>query len=102
MDDVRLIDADKAIAEIKRIYCGDCDSHNGVMCRVCGYMDAMDIIDDAPATYAQPVKQGRWIKGMLDGDGYHCSECRVWKKQIAAAHYCPNCGAEMNGGDDHA
>lgn len=43
-------------------------------------------------------KQGKWIKGMLDGEGYHCSECRIWKKHIAAAHYCPNCGAEMIGG----
>ena len=43
-------------------------------------------------------KQGRWIKGMLDGGGYHCSECRIWKKHIAAARYCPNCGAEMIGG----
>lgn len=50
---------------------------------------------------APPRKQGRWIKGMLDGEGYHCSECRVWKRVIVTAHYCPNCGAEMNGGDDH-
>ena len=47
---------------------------------------------------APPRKQGRWIKGMLDGEGYHCSECRIWKKHIATAHYCPNCGAEMIGG----
>lgn len=50
---------------------------------------------------APPRKQGRWIKGMLDGEGYHCSECRVWKRVIVTAHYCPNCGAEMNGGDNH-
>lgn len=50
---------------------------------------------------APPRKQGRWIKGMLDGEGYHCSECRVWKRVIVTAHYCPNCGAEMNGGDYH-
>lgn len=48
---------------------------------------------------SHPRKQGRWIKGMLDGDGYHCSECQIWKKHIATAHYCPNCGAEMNGGE---
>ena len=47
---------------------------------------------------ALPRKQGRWIKGMLDGEGYHCSECQIWKKHIATAHYCPNCGAEMIGG----
>lgn len=48
-----------------------------------------------------PRKQGRWIRGILDGDGYHCSECRIWKKHIVAARYCPNCGAIMVGGDDH-
>lgn len=48
---------------------------------------------------ALPRKQGRWIKGMLDGEGYHCSECRIWKKHIATAYYCGNCGAEMIGGD---
>ena len=42
-------------------------------------------------------KQGKWIKGMLDSDGYHCSECRIWKKHIATARYCTNCGAEMRG-----
>ena len=50
---------------------------------------------------ASPQKQGRWIKGMLDGEGYHCSECRIWKKTIILANYCQSCGAKMDGGDDH-
>lgn len=48
---------------------------------------------------APPRKHGEWVKGFLDGDGYHCSVCRVWKKHIATAYYCGNCGAEMIGGD---
>ena len=48
---------------------------------------------------APPRKHGKWVKGFLDGDGYHCSVCRIWKKHIATAYYCGNCGAEMIGGD---
>ena len=48
---------------------------------------------------APPRKHGRWVKGIADGDGYHCSVCRIWKKYIAIAYYCPNCGAKMDGGE---
>ena len=43
----RLIDADKRIAEIKKIYCDGCDNYGGVKCRACWVDDAMCLIDDA-------------------------------------------------------
>jgi len=45
------------------------------------------------------AKVGRWVKGIADGDGYHCSVCRIWKQHIIFVHYCPNCGAKMDGGE---
>ena len=93
MDDVRLIDANRLLEVCKEAYHYE-DSRGKL-----GY--CIDAIKHAPTIDAQPVKHGRWIKGMLDGEGYHCSECRIWKKHIATAYYCQNCGAIMVGGDDH-
>ena len=43
----RLIDADKLIADIKKLYCDVCDNYGGVKCRACLVDDAMCMIDDA-------------------------------------------------------
>lgn len=114
MPETRLIDADKAIAEIERIYCDDCDSHNGVMCRACGYQDAMDIIDDSPTVDAVPVNRGHWIevRKHRDADGYivtdyKCSECGIVLRDTNpddrdSEFYCYHCGAKMDGGDADA
>jgi hypothetical protein len=40
---------------IEEVYCKDCNSHNGVMCRACAHMDDIDFIEDAPTIDAQPV-----------------------------------------------
>lgn len=44
-----------------------------------------------------PRKHGRWVKSIGDGEGYHCSVCRIWKKTIILANYCQSCGAKMDG-----
>ena len=51
----RLIDADKRIAEIKKLYCDGCDNYGGVKCLDCWVDDAMCLIDDAPSVDAVPV-----------------------------------------------
>ena len=43
------IDREKAIANIKAAYCCGCEHYNGVRCRACQIMDAMDVLEDAPA-----------------------------------------------------
>lgn len=43
------IDRGKAIANIKAAYCCGCDHYNGVRCRACQIMDAMDVLEDEPA-----------------------------------------------------
>ena len=56
-----------------------------------------------------PVRHGRWIEPSRLHYGakqYECSLCysdRFWKKHSVTEKYprCPNCGAKMDGGDDH-
>lgn len=53
------IDREKAIANIKAAYCCGCEHYNGVRCRACQIMDAMDVLEDQPAVV--PDVQ-RWRK----------------------------------------
>lgn len=54
------------------------------------------IIDGKKAADVVPVRHGRWDKA-----GYglaRCSFCHtVRKTDFARDHYCPNCGAKMDG-----
>lgn len=40
------IDREKAIANIKAAYCCGCENYNGVRCRACQIMDAMDVLEE--------------------------------------------------------
>lgn len=53
------IDREKAIENIKAAYCCGCENYNGVRCRACQIMDAMDVLEDEPAVV--PDVQ-RWRK----------------------------------------
>lgn len=97
------------LSEKTRKYGGD---HSGYDTRM--LYEIQDTLESLPS--AEP-KRGRWIK-MSDADGvyYACSECgeelyREWtfdrqfdlfpkKTTIDKTAYCPNCGADMRGGDD--
>ena len=68
----RLIDADKRIAEIKKIYCDGCDNYGGVKCRACWVDDAMCLIDDATTVDAVEVVRCRDCKHLvLTSEGEH-------------------------------
>lgn len=43
------ISREKAIANIKAAYCCGCENYNGVRCRACQIMDAIDVLEDEPA-----------------------------------------------------
>ena len=58
----RLIDADKRIAEIKKLYCDGCDNRCGAKCFDCWVDDAMCLIDDATTVDAVPVVRCRDCK----------------------------------------
>lgn len=79
-----------------------------------GHIEAEFDAGDIPTIEAEPVKHGRWDgegDGYADGeiviDVWYCSECgHCIDEGIDDPHilpnYCPNCGAKMDGGKDHA
>lgn len=69
----RLIDADKRIAEIKKLYCDGCDNYGGVKCRACWVDDAMCLIDDATTVDAVEVVR--------------CRDCKHWDTET---WFCDN------------
>ena len=64
------------------------------------------ILQTAPTIEAEPVRHGRWIEQEgYDGDVYYsCSACGCdWicidgTPEENDMHYCPKCGAKMDGG----
>ena len=55
---------------------------------------------ELPAADVAPVVHAQWID---DGSGIIiCPECkRGYNLHAKYTHYCPNCGAKMDGGADH-
>lgn len=52
-----------------------------------------DMIYDAPAVDAKPVRHGRWLKHGF-ADIWRCTKCGRYAGDNSA--YCPNCGAKMD------
>lgn len=58
----------------------------------------VDVFAGIPAADVAPVRHGRWkvIEGMIENA--ICSNCeRHFQSYYEAYHYCPNCGAKMDG-----
>lgn len=74
----------------------------------CDVRTAYAAIKAMPAADVVPVAHGRWmLERTPDGTPYcfHCSVCDSDYHHIGitiATDYCPNCGAKMDGGVDHA
>lgn len=66
--------------------------------------NVLERIEEAPTIDAVPVRRGEWLyNDMYLPNCAECSECG-WKSSVSGAeissyHYCPNCGARMDGGD---
>lgn len=92
---MRLIDADKAKAELLRIGEGihAYDEYfNGI--RI-GYKRAAHSLVTIPTV--EERKQGHWVR---HNDIIACSECifdMCFDENIAELNYCPYCGAKMDG-----
>ena len=77
-----------------------------------GWNAAIKILKEAPAVDVQEIKHGKWIEtqeplGWCDVDCAECSVCHEsWIIDEDSSiddyecmwHYCPNCGAKMDGG----
>lgn len=95
------------------------DAVTAVYVRTAGYKtrervwETRGAIQKLPAADVEPVVHGQWIIG-VDNDDFDvkCSKCE-WTdifevagiaavERIAKAmHYCPNCGARMDGGNEN-
>ena len=70
-----------------------------------------EAIRNAPTVDAEPVRRGEWVKmrGMMPPEYMGLKECSVcgwhidpmgryaFEKQESELHYCPHCGAKMDG-----
>ena len=58
------------------------------------------LADSIPAADVAPVVHAQWIE---DGSGIIiCPECkRGYNLHAKYTHYCPNCGAKMDGGNEN-
>lgn len=72
--------------------------------------DAKRLLADMPAADVAPVVHGRWedsIDEWFGTDVYTCSKCRESYVLVEGTpkqnlwHYCPQCGAMMDGGVDN-
>lgn len=98
---MRLIDADALEARIEKAWENKAITDEE-------YADISGYAEDAPTI--DPVKHGRWKnKQMLDENlnptiafRHRCSECRFeicTTDEMLWWHYCPYCGAKMDGGE---
>ena len=67
------------------------------------YNDLAEDFYSIPAADVAPVQHGRWTMSSDRPDTIICSCCDsafdVWKADIKRHHYCPNCGARMDGAE---
>jgi hypothetical protein len=67
------------------------------------FEDLANELEDFPTADVAPVQHGRWTMSSDRPDTIICSCCDsafdVWKADIKRHHYCPNCGARMDGAE---
>lgn len=115
---MRLIDADELIKRHCATECGctreECGfEYNKDGCDGCTFV--IEIENEEPVE-AEPARHGRWVydpNGMdFNLGAWVCSECKVKNDNLGGSQrinpyhfvgsrYCPNCGAKMDGGEEH-
>lgn len=68
--------------------------------------EIIDALENVPAANVAPVRHAEWVV-CGDGDNVpwmcsHCGKTTAHKYKVIYGKYCPNCGAKMDGGADHA
>ena len=107
----KYIDREALVEWLKRIPLKDLSDGRG-LCRVIMEDDFKKAIKKIPKgiiVNVAPVRHGRWedsIDEWFGTDVYTCSKCRESYVLVEGTpkenlwHYCPNCGAKMDGGND--
>ena len=86
----RPLSRDMAIARLTKVEVTD---------KLATMTDAKRAIADMPTADVAPMVHGRWkvIEGTVENAV--CSNCgRHFQSYYEAYHFCPNCGAKMDGG----
>lgn len=61
---------------------------------------AVDDLKCLPPADVRPVVRGRWVYGIVRADIPIPLECSACEWQVTRrTNFCPNCGADMRGGD---
>lgn len=64
------------------------------------WMNKADTIAaEKKAADVRPVVRGRWLYE-TEIEGHACGECSACHKIRVIDNFCPNCGADMRGGDE--
>lgn len=61
--------------------------------------DVESIVSEIPAADVRPAVWGRWLHE-TEIEGHACGECSACHKIRVIDNFCPNCGADMRGGDE--
>lgn len=66
------------------------------------HMALKEALDRVPAASVRPVVRGRWIwqDAPCFGNPYGSYKCECGCLMPHKTNFCPNCGAQMIGGDD--
>lgn len=88
---MRLIDADKEIVEMDRIYPCMVDEADKQSVHY-----AKLVLEGADTIGAEPVRHGRWVNNRDIGGLYDCSLFGLIEHREPRYEYCPNCGAKMD------
>lgn len=65
----------------------------------------LNFVRNLPTADVKPVVRGKWINTYIQGvHHYRCTNCGEYIEAIWTANFdynfCPNCGADMRGGED--
>ena len=94
---MRMIDADALKQTICLDQCGHMKETCDAECELIAY------ITNAPTIEAEPVKHGKWFDAMVGELPVQvCDQCSTFFPLAYTGgghHYCPNCGAKMDGGN---
>ena len=94
------IEREAVVMELNKTY----DNMNAMGAQFyCGFMNAVHRIKEFPAADVTPVRHARWEYERPTINTYgmvKCTVCNLWTIDPSVStvyHYCPNCGAKMDG-----